>query len=281
MEEVKSYIESGILELYVLGQLSAAEVEDVERMATRHTEVKAELAAIELAMEAYAIENAMEPSAGLGDRILAQFESDNKKNELNTGGKSTPIIIPLNQDKHTTIRTLRFALVACVALLVISVAALFSVYNDLNSAKDQIATLNSENSQFATTVSKLEFNKAGMENRIAMFDNDDWYTVKLAGVNKSPDANMLVYWNKTDKRVLVNYAAMKLPTTDKTHEFQLWALVDGKPISLGVFDEIAKQAVIDMKTIGKAQAFAVTIEPTGGSINPTMEQMVVMGAVSI
>jgi anti-sigma-K factor RskA len=36
-----------------------------------------------------------------------------------------------------------------------------------------------------------------------------------------------------------------------------------------------------METIQKAQAFAVTIEPMGGSANPTMEKMLVMGAISI
>ena len=74
---------------------------------------------------------------------------------------------------------------------------------------------------------------------------------------------------------------MELPKTDKTHEYQLWALVDGKPVSLGVFGENAKEAVQQMETIEKAQAFAVTIEPIGGSVNPTMEKMVVMGGVSI
>ena len=36
-----------------------------------------------------------------------------------------------------------------------------------------------------------------------------------------------------------------------------------------------------METIQKAQAFAVTIEPMGGSVNPTMERMVAMGSLSI
>jgi anti-sigma-K factor RskA len=34
-----------------------------------------------------------------------------------------------------------------------------------------------------------------------------------------------------------------------------------------------------MKSIGKAQAFAVTLEPKGGSVNPTMDKMMVMGAI--
>jgi anti-sigma-K factor RskA len=74
---------------------------------------------------------------------------------------------------------------------------------------------------------------------------------------------------------------MNLPKTDSAHEYQLWALVDGKSVSLGVFGENAKEAVQQMETIQKAQAFAVTIEPMGGSANPTMEKMVVMGEINI
>ena len=114
-----------------------------------------------------------------------------------------------------------------------------------------------------------------------MTETDEWTTVKLAGVANSPKAKMLVYWNKNNKNILINHRAMDLPKTDKTHEYQLWALVDGKPVSLGVFGENAKEAVQQMVTVPKAQAFAVTIEPIGGSVNPTMEKMVVMGGVSI
>ncbi|TKC12096.1 anti-sigma factor [Pedobacter polaris] len=274
MEEVKAYIESGILELYVLGQLSAPECDEVEAMAAKHPEVRTEITAIELAMEAYALENAITPSAKLGDKILKEISGE----EI----ISDPRIIPLYQDaNYSKIKALRLALVACVALLAICAAALFSVYTQLNTANEQIASLSTSNDQFARTVNKLEFDKAGMENRIAMTETDEWMTVKLAGVANSPKAKMLVYWNKNNKSILINHSAMELPKTDKTHEYQLWALVNGKPVSLGVFGENAKEAVQQMVTIEKAQAFAVTIEPVGGSVNPTMEKMVVMGEVAI
>ena len=277
MEEVKAYIESGILELYVLGQLSAQECNEVEAMAAKHAEIKAEILAIELAMESYAVENAITPSVDLENKILTQLSSTTTDKI-----KVEPKIVPLYEGANDgKIKALRFALVACVALLVISVAALISVYNKLNSAHDQIASLSTQRDQFASTVSKLEFNKAGMENRIAMTETDEWATVKLAGVKNSPKAKMLVYWNKNNKNILINYAAMDLPKTDQSHEYQLWALVDGKPVSLGVFGENAKEAVKQMETIEKAQAFAVTIEPMGGSQNPTMEKMVVMGGATI
>ncbi len=271
MEKVKAYIESGILELYVLGQLSAQECIEVEEMANQHPEVKAEINAIELAMEAYALENAISPSSNLESKILSQFENKDKIDP-----KIVPLYIGANDVK---IRTLKYALVACIALLIISSAALFSVYNQLETAHLQIASLSTEKDKFAATVSQLEFNKAGMENRIAMTETNEWTTVKLAGVKSAPNAKMFVYWNKNNKNILINYAAMTLPKTDQAHEYQLWALVDGKPVSLGVFDDNSPQAVKEMQTIQNAQAFAVTIEPMGGSTNPTMEKMVVMGSI--
>jgi anti-sigma-K factor RskA len=278
VEEVKTYIESGILELYVLGQLTAQECIEVEDMSAKYPEVSAEISAIEIAMESYALENAVSPSAELESKILSQFIPSKDSETI-----PEPKIVPLYEHdvKDSKVRNLRYALIACSILLIASLGALFSAHQDLNVANNQIASLSIDRDKFASTVSKLEFDKAGMENRIAMTETSEWATVKLAGVAASPKAKMLVYWNKVNKNILINYSAMELPKTDNAHEYQLWALVDGKPVSLGVFGENAKEAVQQMETIQKAQAFAVTIEPMGGSTNPTMEKMVVMGGVSI
>ncbi|MEJ5993052.1 anti-sigma factor [Pedobacter sp. Du54] len=277
MEEAKAYIESGILELYVLGQLSAIECSEVEEMASKHPEVKAEILAIELALETYAIQNAIEPAAKTEEKLFAAL-SPKETEQIVTDTKIISLYDNANDGK---VRRLRYALVACSILLAISLGALFSAHKELKDANFQIANLSSDKEKFASTASKLEFENAGMENRIAMTETDEWTTVKLSGVKNSPKAKMLVYWNKTNKNILINYSAMELPKTDQSHEYQLWALVDGKPVSLGVFtsNESAKEAVLQMETIEKAQAFAVTIEPNGGSANPTMEKMVVMGAI--
>ena len=80
--------------------------------------------------------------------------------------------------------------------------------------------------------------------------------------------------------MLVDFTSMKMPKNDEEHQYQLWALVDGKPVDLGVFD--AEDGVIglkDMKSIGTLQTFAVTLEPRGGSINPTLEKLMVIGNI--
>jgi anti-sigma-K factor RskA len=126
----------------------------------------------------------------------------------------------------------------------------------------------------------MKENNSDLNKLIAMSDDPSWKTIKLAG-QKNPNDNMVVYWHPKQKHVMVNTTKMVLPANDKAHQYQLWALVNGKPVDLGVFDvnNDKSHILVNMKEIGTAQAFAVTLEQRGGSPTPTMEQMMVMGGV--
>jgi len=284
VENLKAYIESGVLELYVLGDLSPEETLKVEELASQHQEIRDELAAIEYAMEEFAIQNAVQPPADVETKLFQKLgiyleEETNSVAELPL--QAEPKIVKLD-NSDIKVRSLRYALVACVALLLISTAALFITYSKLTDAHDQIASLNLDKEKFAGVVSKLEFTNQGLNNIVEMNESKDWATIKMQGQAISPQSKMNVYWNKKDKSVLINYLAMDLPKADAQHEYQLWALVNGKPVSLGVFgktDSTSREALLKMQTIQEAQAFAVTLEPMGGSVNPTMEKLTVMGGV--
>jgi anti-sigma-K factor RskA len=284
VENLKAYIESGVLELYVLGDLSPEETLRVEELASQHQEIRDELAAIEYAMEEFAIQNAVQPPADVETKLFQKLgiyleEETNSVAELPL--QAEPKIVRLD-NSDIKVRSLRYALVACVALLLISTAALFITYSKLTDAHDQIASLNLDKEKFAGVVSKLEFTNQGLNNIVEMNESKDWATIKMQGQAISPQSKMNVYWNKKDKSVLINYLAMDLPKADAQHEYQLWALVNGKPVSLGVFgktDSTSREALLKMQTIKEAQAFAVTLEPMGGSVNPTMEKLTVMGGV--
>ena len=97
-----------------------------------------------------------------------------------------------------------------------------------------------------------------------------------------PTAKMVVYWHTSGKQVMVDNSKLHLPANDRNHQYQLWALVNGKPVDLGVFDIETEQhggILKNMKDIASAQTFAVTLEQRGGSPSPTMEQMIVAGNV--
>lgn len=274
MEEVNAYIESGILELYVLGQLAVHEQQEVEEMAAKHPEVKQEIAAIELAMEQYAIQNAISPSAGLKDQIMKQLSGNDEV-------LAAPVPLQAHPGYEAKIRTLRFALAACIAMLVVSAIALYSTHNDLGEAKNQIIALNLDKQKFANTASYLTEENTDLRKIGDMSNDPDWKVVKLAGTKMDPSAKMVVYWHTSGQHVMVDNSKMALPANDQNHQYQLWALVNGKPVDLGVFDvkSDTTQILLAMKEISGAQAFAVTLEKRGGSVSPTMDQMIVMGGV--
>jgi len=285
VENLKAYIESGVLELYVLGDLSPEETQQVKEIALQHPEVRAELAAIEQAMEEYAMQNAVQPSADVETKLFEKLGissvAEEPKNVSSPIAKEEAKVVRLG-GSDGKVKTLRYALVACIALLVISTAALFITYSKLTDAHNQIASLNLDKEKFAGVVSKLEYTNQGLNNLVEMSESKDWATIQMKGQAISPASKMNVYWNKKDKSVVINYLAMDLPKTDAQHEYQLWALVNGKPVSLGVFetsDSVSKETLAKMQTIEEAQAFAVTLEPMGGSVNPTMEKLTVMGGV--
>lgn len=288
MEEAKAYIESGILELYVLGGLSEQEQHEVLAMAAKYPEVKQEIAAIELATEKYALAHAVPVPSALEEEIFKKITKSIKKPEVVTPTapvvpKEVPVVPLYPEGYEAKVKNLRIALVACVVLLVGSGVALYSTRTELGTAKEQIIALNLDKQKFTNTVNYMKQSQEDLEQIANMPNDPDWKTVQLAGTKMDPKAKMVVYWHTSGRHVMVDNSKMGLPQNDQEHQYQLWALVDGKPVDLGVFDVKADSThiLLKMKEIASAQAFAVTLEKRGGSVNPTMDQMIVMGGVSI
>jgi mannose-6-phosphate isomerase-like protein (cupin superfamily) len=93
MNRVAEFIESGILELYVLGAASEEDVRAVEKMAAAHPEVKQEIEQISLAMEHYAQTHAVKPRASVKTLVMATIDylERMKQGEL---PESPPILTP-------------------------------------------------------------------------------------------------------------------------------------------------------------------------------------------
>lgn len=74
MFNVSEYIETGILELYVLGIASDEERNEVERLALEHVEVREEIEKIKLSIEAYAGAYKLEPNPVLKPFLMATID---------------------------------------------------------------------------------------------------------------------------------------------------------------------------------------------------------------
>lgn len=74
MNQIRDFIESGIIELYVMGAASPEEVNEVKEMAAVHPEVRQEVENISLALEQYAQAQAVKPRGTVKTLLLATID---------------------------------------------------------------------------------------------------------------------------------------------------------------------------------------------------------------
>lgn len=273
MEDIKVYIESGILELYVLGNVTPEERAQVEAMAQKHPSIKAELDEIERSLELYAEENAVEPSEDIRNRVLnslvVNLGDDRTFKSTRTAADEEDKVIPILRARSNNF--FKYAFAACFALLIICIAGLFSVYNKLQESNNLVASLQSQNQHFTNHVNL-------MDRELGVFRDPSFKMLMLQGTAKSPSSALMVAWSPAKKKVMIDMANASMPANDKDHQYQLWAMVGGKPVDLGVFDaDTTSKGMKEMKSIASADEFAVTLEQRGGSPTPTMDQMMMIG----
>jgi anti-sigma-K factor RskA len=103
--------------------------------------------------------------------------------------------------------------------------------------------------------------------------------VNMVGTTVAPRSSANIYWDSANTSVYLVVKNMPKLPSDK--QYQLWALIDGKPKDLGVFDATDEKVILKMKNTQKAQAFAITIENKGGSPSPDLKKLQSMGKTMV
>jgi len=268
---VQEYILSGIVESYVLGLSSPEESAEFERMCAVHSEVLAARNAFEIQLEKAFQEQKLEAPRELKSRIFSEI-----------GREKSPVIQPTFAKPSLVPRTgfARYVAAASLILLAGSVSLNFYLLSQYKKTIAKNEELIAAQTQVANNNKVLQTKMLGYENAISLMQNPQMLVVKMPGVPKSPAPSSLatVYWNTLSKDVYLLINKLPAPVPDK--QYQLWAIVDGKPVDAGVFNITEGISFVKLKTIPKAEAFAITLEKKGGSNTPDMEAMYVMGKVT-
>ena len=270
---VKEYISSGIIESYVLGLASAGEQAEFERMCREYPEVRDARNAFEASLENFALANQTPPLAHLRQQVLAEAGA------LDEGRPSKePAIAPVVG--MAAPRWPRYVAAASVVLLVASLAANWYFYSQYKTYSSRYDTLLAGQSQLVKNNEAMQVKMSEYGQVMEMLRDTAMSVVKMGGhgvrTSPAPESMATVFWNtrSSDVYVMVNH----LPASAADKQYELWAIVDGKPVAAGVFDVNSSSLLIKMSSIGRAQAFAVTLERRGGS--PTPEgPMYVLGKI--
>jgi hypothetical protein len=258
----KDYIASGILERYLLGELSDAENAEVIDMAQKHHEILQEINAIEMAM--IQLHHIPVPEK-VKTKLFATLDSVEKETKT--------VSIKPNIFQRPWL--------AAASLLLLAGSLIYNIYlnGELSKTKNALADLKKEKNEFLVQLTTLKSDADLMANELSMVHLPESKKVYLKALDSLSKTYATVFWNQKNHEVYIN--AKNMPQPDDQHQYQLWALVDGQPVDMGVFD-ITKDPYIHlqkMKSISKVQTFAVTLEKKGGSPSPNLQELKIIGNV--
>lgn len=274
--DIKEYISSGIIEAYVMGLASEEEVGILMCIQKNNPEVKQAILEAEKTLEDFNSTQAITPPEGLKSAIWAKISAEDEEapaQQISDDNLTEDHLIPFNQEIKsisTGNPSLKWLSIAASVLLIISIS--FNLYFRSNQNNYQAQLLDLQKKQQITDIA---YNT--LKSKWDMANHPNMKTIQLLGVEKHPDMKAMVYMDKNSNQVYLSLE--NLPSPPKDQQYQLWAIVDGKPTSMGVFDQESTEAVQKMVAVTNAQAFAITLEKKGGSEVPTLENMYVMGKV--
>jgi anti-sigma-K factor RskA len=248
-----------LIPLYALGALDEAEKQDFERkikelppeMRESIDEWQEVVALLPLALDPHPV------SPAVRDRLLTQI------------GGPKPVtkgtVIPLNPVRKTTFDWPRWGLLAATLVFAFTSGMLWRENRNLEAVNE--AFLRSERE----VDPKIQQERSDFESVVARSTR----LVVLTGQKVSPNSSARIFWD-TEHQNWALYIS-NLPPTRMDQEYQLWYITkDQRKISAKVFkpnESGQRNLKVDLprEIATELVATAVTLEPRGGSAQPTGE----------
>ncbi|MBV6645636.1 MAG: anti-sigma factor [Cyclobacteriaceae bacterium] len=254
--DIHEYIESGILEEFAMGLLSPEEAQSVQKIAKRYPEVQKEIGLIQQTLNILHQQSAVTPRAHLSDLI---------KSKLITSGSRA-------LDSHQTKNWIdRYLMIAASFTTLVAVLTSIFLYKQLSVAQDNITNLNQEKQEISRYYTSLT---TRLQGELRTVNDIQFRQTRLTGLPQHSSAYVFLYVSEQE----IYLFNSNLPVPPPGKQYQLWGLVDGRPLNAGLLTSKPDQvSLLKMIAIRNASAYAITLEPLGGSATPTLDQMIVYG----
>lgn len=271
---IKEYIESGTLEAYVLGSLTAKEAAQVEADIALYPELAKEMQAIEQAIFDMAGANAVEPPAGMDDKIWNSIQQKgNNAGAAESTTQNQPKIIPLQTEYR---KPMQWRSAAVILALIGSLIVNLILWNQGRQQKEDKEALTAKMDQAQADQKQVAQLLDGYEKAKNMMADTAMQTIVMHTMQKGHPMAATLYWSKDKGEAYVAMDA--LPAPPKGMQYQLWVIQNGKPVDMGVLPNSMANTPAMQKvnmSITTGEAFAISLEKEGG--NPTPTTVYVLG----
>ncbi|WP_273567759.1 anti-sigma factor [Maribacter halichondriae] len=245
-EKIKIFLDSDLLEKYLLGTTTRQEAFQVERYIAMYPEVRETFDELQDNLEEFAKLHAIKAPEGLKEKIVARIKAENR------GRK----------------RFFKYAIAASFAALMFAGASYF-FWNQNQSLQEQNTIVTNEIHDLKENMrEQLE----DVRNQFIVLNNPQTKKYNVKGNKKAKDLKAVAYINPVKKLSYINVS--NLPNLPESQVFQMWAEVNGEMINLGVIKEAEGQEKLMALPYAEKAIGYITIEPHGGNETPTVENIV-------
>lgn len=276
--DIQKYIASGILEEYALGLTSEEQNLEVERLLVQYPALRQELNSIEEGLELLAAAESTPPPPELKERILSQLPPKGPQ-KLNPQTAPTSLTSQPAQSSFHWMAQLPWLLSLGLSMgLGLASCMYFTQKAEQEKLLSSLEKESEKQKSLEQDLAQLNAQLLACEEERNILTQPALERLELPGTEGHPDKRATIFWNPQAQQTYL--LAGQLPQLPDNQSYQLWAIVKGQPIDLGVLpDQAQKGSILPMKSVAQPQAFAITIEPKGGSAAPTLEAMVTMAPV--
>lgn len=247
------FLQSGLLEQYVLGLTTEEENEEVQRYARAFPEIQSEISMLQSAVKQYAEEQIGAPKV-------------NSSKVPHSIPKTTATNV--QQQPASQSSSIGFWILG----LGLALSAIFSIYyySEAKNSQQKVAKLNNNLLAFQKECEKDREMRLDLERQLAFYQHDRTRPIQLQGTQLAPNSKVRVFWNEQEKVALIQ--VFSLPDHPGDKQYQIWADKGGKMINLGLLDAHSSEPQI-IQCLPQASSLNITLEPAGGSKEPHVEQL--------
>lgn len=236
--DIQAYIASGIVELYVMGLCTPEEEEELEQLRVQYPALQQAIYSYEVQMESKMVQQSTLPS----------IETDKKILNTLLALQPAPVV---NLNQGTPLKRINWLKLLAAASVILLLGSTLLNYTLLQKNKK------------LTSVVKVDSKSTLPIADYEVITNPAITPVGMYGQGSHAICRCTMFWDKkTGKAYIMIH---HLPKSNEATDYQLWAEIDGKPVSVGVIDDNIRGRFIEVQNVPAATiAFKVTLGKAGG-----------------
>ncbi len=245
-EKIRIFLDTDLLEKYLLGTTTPEESMQVERYIAMYPEVRKTYDELQENLETFAKMYALKTPEGLKARILNRIKAQN------TGRRKFQ----------------RYAVAASIAALLFAGSSYF-FWNQNQNLQDENVIVNN---RIRTLEEDMKEQLEDVRNQFIVLNNPQTKKYAVNGNKKAKELKAVAYINPVKKLSYIN--VRNLPNLPDNQCYQMWAEVNGEMVNLGVIQSVDDKDHLRPLPYAENAVSYITIEPQGGNDTPTVKNIV-------